>query len=87
MERSLRQITPSVHWAKDVTLDGLCQTISSPRIEAILVRFGVSEKRVRKLNMVLVVWLCIAMNLYTEEAIEDVYGTLEHRATLSETGR
>jgi hypothetical protein len=72
MERSLRQITPSVHWTKEVTLDVLSQIISSPHIEAILVRLGVSEKRVRKLNMVLVVLLCIAMNLFTEEAIDDV---------------
>jgi hypothetical protein len=76
MERSLRQITPNVHWAEEITLDVLSQVIAKSRIEVILVRFGVSETRVRKLNMVLVVLLCVAMNLFTEEAIDDVMAKL-----------
>lgn len=72
MERSLRQITPSVHWTEEITLDVLSQVISRSLIEAVLARLGVSELRVRKLTLGLIVLLCIAMNLFTEEAIDDV---------------
>lgn len=72
MERSLRQILPSVHWTDEVTLDVLSQVIARPVIQAVLSRLGVSEIRVRKLTMELIVLLCIAMNLFTEEAIESV---------------
>jgi len=76
MERSLRQITPSVHWAEEITLDVLSRVIAKSQIEAILGGLGVSEIRIRKLSMVLVVLLCIAMNLFTEEAIDDVLAKL-----------
>jgi hypothetical protein len=72
MERSLRQIRETVHWAREITLDVLCERISSPRIVSVLGRLGVSERRVRKLTMELIVLLCIGMNLFTEEAIDDV---------------
>lgn len=72
MERSLRQITPSVHWTEEVTLDVLSQVISFSLIKTVLARLNVSELRVRKLTMVSIVLLCIAMNLFTEEAIDDV---------------
>lgn len=72
MERSLRQITSTVHWTREITLDVLCERISSIRIMSVLARLGVSERRVRKLTMELIVLLCIGMNLFTEEAIDDV---------------
>ncbi len=72
MVRSLRQIEPSVHWTQGVGLDILSQVISLSRIEAVFSGLGVSELCLRKLTMVLVVLLCIAMNLFTEEAIDDV---------------
>lgn len=72
MERSLRQIRATVHWAREITLDVLCERISSTRIVSVLGRLGVSERRVRKLTMELIVLLCIGMNLFTEEAIDDV---------------
>lgn len=72
MERSLRQLEPSVHWTQEIRLDMLSQVVSRSRIEAVLARVGVSELRVRKLTMTLTVLVCIAMNLFTEEAIEDV---------------
>jgi hypothetical protein len=72
MERSLRQITSSVHWTREIKLDVLSEKISSARIMSVLARLGVSEQRVRKLTMELIVLVCIAMNLFTEEAIDDV---------------
>ena len=72
MERSLRPIDPLVHVTEEATLEALGQTLARTRIEAVLKAHGVVERRVRKLTMVLTVLVCIAMNLFTEEAIDDV---------------
>jgi hypothetical protein len=72
MERSLRQVDPSVHWTQEVTLEMLSRAITRARIDAILEVLKLTELRVRKLTMVVTIWLCIAMNLYTEESIDDV---------------
>lgn len=76
MERSLRQIDASVHWTQEVSLDIVSQTITRSRIESVLAGLGVSELRVRKLTMVMTVLFCIAMNLFTEEALDAVMGKL-----------
>lgn len=76
MERSLRQIDRSVHWTKEITLDMFSEVITRARIEAVLDGLGVSELRIRKLTMVVTVLLCIAMNLFTEEAIDKVMSKL-----------
>lgn len=76
MERSLRQIELSVHWTQEISIDILSQIISYSRIESVLTGLNVHELRIRKLTMVLTVLLCIAMNLFTEEAIDDVMGKL-----------
>ena len=72
MERSLRRINPSVHWTQESTLEILRCVISKSQVEAVLNALGIGEQRVRKLTMVLTVYLVIAMNLFTEEAIGDV---------------
>ena len=72
MERSLRPIDPVVHITEEATLEALGQTLARTRIEAVLNALGVVEQRARKLTMVLTVLVCIAMNLFTEEAIDDV---------------
>jgi Insertion element 4 transposase N-terminal/Transposase DDE domain len=72
VERSLRQLDPHVHFTQEATLDALGQTLARPRIEALLGAQGVLEQRTRKLTMVLAVLVCVAMNLFTEDAIEEV---------------
>lgn len=76
MERSLRQIDPSVHLTSEATLEAMGEIVSQKRIKGVLEQSGKSELRIRKLTMVIVVLVCIAMNLFTEEAIEDVLGKL-----------
>lgn len=73
MERSLRQVDPSGHFTQEATLDALGHTLVRSRIEGVLASVGVQGRRTRKLTMVLAVFLCIAMNLFTEEAIDDVF--------------
>ncbi len=70
--RSLRQVDPGVHWTHAAALDALGRTLNRSRIEQVLKRCGVLEERTRKLTLVLAVLLCIAMNLFTEEAQDDV---------------
>lgn len=70
--RSLRQVDPGVHWTHAAALDALGHTLNRSRIEQVLKRCGVLEERTRKLTLVLAVLLCIAMNLFTEEAQDDV---------------
>ena len=74
--RSLRQLDPSVHFTREATLDALGHTLSRAHIESVLNSYGVLEQRTRKLTMVLAVLLCIAMNLFTEEALDDVLARL-----------
>ena len=76
MERSLRQLTPTVHFTAEATLAALGQVLSTTRIEAVLGRLGVRTQRKRKLTSGLAVLLCIAMNLFTEEALDDVLAKL-----------
>lgn len=76
MEISLRQINPHVHLASEVTLGAMASIVSIKEILKVLEPLGISELRVRKLTMVVVVLVCIAMNLFTEEAIEDVLARL-----------
>jgi hypothetical protein len=72
MERSLRLVNPTVHWTQEVTLEMLSRVITGARIDAIIEGLKLTELRVRKLTMEVTIWLCIAMNLFTEESIDDV---------------
>lgn len=72
MERSLRQVDASVHWTQEVTLEMLGRVITRTQVDLILKAMQLTELRVRKLTMVVTIWLCIAMNLYTEESIDSV---------------
>jgi len=74
--RSLRQLDPSVHYTHEATLDALGQTLSRSHVETALKSCGVVEQRIRKLSMVLAVLFCVAMNLFTEEAQDDVLAKL-----------
>lgn len=76
MARSLRQIDAAVHLTSEATLEVMGELVSPERITKVLQPIGKRALRVRKLTMVLVVLVCIAMNLFTEEAIEDVLAKL-----------
>ena len=74
--RSLRQVCASVHFSQDATLDALGRHFVPVRIDALLDAWQVREQRLRKLPMRLVVLLCIAMNLFTDESLDGVLGKL-----------
>jgi hypothetical protein len=50
----------------------LGETLSLARIDGFLRASGLRDVRQRKLPLVLVVWLIVAMNLFADQAIEDV---------------
>ncbi len=72
MERSLRQMNSSVQIATGATLDMLGEHLTPAVIEPVLRQFGLRDVRQRKLPMVVVVLLCVAINLFADQAIEDV---------------
>ncbi len=76
MQRSLRELTPTVHFTADATLAALGQVLALSRIEAVLARVGIGPGRKRKLTWALAVLLCIAMNVFTEEALDAVLAKL-----------
>lgn len=73
MPRSLREVCSFVHVSTGAGLDMLGDLFSQARIEAGLAAGGLLVKaRQRKLPLVLVVWLIVAMNLFADQALEDV---------------
>ena len=76
MERSLRQMSASVQVSAGATLDMLGERLAPAVIEPVLKQFGLRQARQRKLPLVVVVLLCVAINLFTDQAIEDVLAQL-----------
>ena len=76
MAYPLRQLRPQVAWSQQITCDLIAQIIPRHQIEAALQTTGVQERRTRKLSFVLIIWLLIAMNVYTQCAIPHVLDKL-----------
>lgn len=70
--RSLRQVNPAVHFSQEATLEALGHTFDEERLSVLLEELGLHDQRLRKLPLRLTVLLCIAMNLFTQDALEDV---------------
>jgi hypothetical protein len=60
---TLRESVPESQFSHACSCDLLQRILPSQRIQAILQQYGAREKRERKLNMVIIVWLLIAMNV------------------------
>jgi hypothetical protein len=76
VERSLRQMSSAVHVSMDATLDMLGERLTPAVIEPVLRQFGLRTVRQRKLPMIVVMLVCIAINLFADQAIEDVLAKL-----------
>jgi len=68
----LREIAPESKFSRAFSFDLLQRIVPYERIQAILQQYGAREKRERKLNMVIIVWLWIAMNVDSECSIGHV---------------
>ena len=69
---SLRTIADSIKFPEVVRLDALEQVVPQATVEAVVADLGVKEQRMRKLPAVVTLWLCIAMGLFTNTALEQV---------------
>ena len=72
MPYKLREIAPESKFSHAFSFDLLQRIVPSERIQAILQQYSAREKRERKLNMVIMVWLLIAMNVYSDCSIGHV---------------
>lgn len=69
---SLRRIADNIKFPEAVSLNALEQVITQATVEAVVADLGVEEERMRKLPAVVTLWLCIAMGLFTNTALEQV---------------
>jgi hypothetical protein len=72
MGYKLRQFTPEDKFSQALTLDALAHAICLEDIKAALQAEGAQAQRERKLNMVVVVLVALAMNIYTHLSLRHV---------------
>ena len=65
MTYKLRELAANSKFSHELCCKLMQQIVPREQIKAILCQQKASEKRERKLNMVIIIWLLIAMNLYT----------------------
>jgi hypothetical protein len=62
---TIREIEAECKFSSTLTVEALAQAIPPDAITHVLLREAAGEVRERKLTMVVVVWLVIALHLYT----------------------
>ena len=72
MEYKLRQFTTEDKFSQALTLDALAHAIRLEDIKAVLQAEGAQARRERKRNMVVVVLVALAMNIYTHLSLRHV---------------
>ena len=70
---SLRTIADNVRFPEAASLNALEEVIPQATVEAVVADLGVEEQRTRKLPAVVTLLLCIAMGLFTNMALEQVF--------------
>ena len=65
MGYKVREIGAECKFSQELKLEVLEQVLSVAQIKAVLVREGRDAQRERKLNMVMTVWMLIAMHIYS----------------------
>ena len=68
----IREIETECKFSSALTVDALSQAIPHQAITQVIAQHGVGEERLRRLTMVLVVWLVIALHLYPNVSIGGV---------------
>lgn len=76
MSFMLRQIHDSAKLSDEVALDALAEALPMELLQQVVAESGVAEQRTRKLPAHLVALLCVAMNLFTHDALEGVLAKL-----------
>lgn len=73
---SLRPLEPGTKFAEAVSFDAIERIVPEQEIEAVLNETGTKEQRTRKIPARMAILLAIAMNLFTEESIEQVFAQM-----------
>jgi uncharacterized membrane protein len=69
MGYTLRQVEAESKFCQSLTVDALERAVPLDTIKSVLQQQGVQAKRERKLNMVVTIWVIIAMHLYAHLSI------------------
>lgn len=68
----LREIEAESKFCRELTLAAIEQAVPIADVQAVLVETGACEQRERKLNMLVTVFVTIAMNIYSRASIGEV---------------
>ena len=68
----LREIEAESKFCRELTLEAIERAVPVGEVQAVLAETGVRTQRERKLNMVVTVFVTIAMNLYSRVSIGEV---------------
>ena len=72
----LRQLAPAAKLADELALEALASAIPPATVQAVITDLGVTEQRRRQLPADVTRLLTIAMNLFTDQALSDVFDSL-----------
>jgi len=72
MGYTLRQVETERKFCQSLTVEALERAVPLETITSVLLQQGVQVQRERKLNMVVTVWVVIAMNLFAHLSIGHV---------------
>ncbi len=76
MSLMIPEVRPDAAVGEHLLIEALCCVIPPQTVEAVINECGVREQRSRKLPSAVTVLLCVAMNLYTADALPDVFRRL-----------
>jgi hypothetical protein len=68
----LREIEAESKFCRELTLAAVEQAVPTAEVQAVLAATGVGAQRERKLNMLVTVFVTIAMNIYSQASIGEV---------------
>lgn len=72
----LREIEAESKFCRELKLEAITQAVPMAAVQAVLAETGICAQRERKLNMLVTVWLTIAMNIYSRASIGAVMGKM-----------
>jgi hypothetical protein len=72
MGYTLRQVEAESKFCQSLTVEALERAVPLQAIKAVLQQQGIQAQRERKLNMIVTVWVVIAMHLYAHLSIPHV---------------
>ena len=79
MSLRIRHLDPDATLTSQVSLEALARIVPETTVREVLKECNATEQRTRKLSASFIVFLCVAMNLYTNDCISHVFFRLLSR--------